>query len=106
MTLREQLASLSPVPLPAAFLEAMGEELDTDMDMDVSEVSAVTLNRAKARVYLYLYTAPNISEGGVSISFTAADKTFFLRLARRYAQLAGETGLVPTATYGYKGQSL
>jgi hypothetical protein len=105
MTLRERLIGLSPCPLPDAFFESVGEEVGADMCADVSDISGRAVLRAKARLYFYLATMPNISEGGVSISFTATEKDAFLKLARRFANLAGEEGFMPGTVYGYKGEN-
>ena len=107
MTVRESLLTISNYPIPDAFLESIGEEVGIDMDGELTEVDdPVPLNRARARAYIFLATAPNVSEGGVSISFTATEKAYFLSLAKRYAALAGETGLFPGPAYGYKGQNI
>ena len=75
------------------------------MTEEVSDVDRISLYRLQARLYLYLATAPNVSEGGVSISFTADDKRTFISLAKRYAALAGENGLISGPAYGYKGEN-
>lgn len=106
MTVRESLHAITNYPIPDAFLESIGEEVGLDMSQELTEASPVSLNRVRARAYYFLATAPNVSEGGVSISFTATEKNFFLSLARRYADLAGETGLFPGPAYGYKGQNI
>lgn len=106
MTVSELLTTMSPYPVPEARILAIGDEVGADMSAETSAVSAVTLNRVKARLYLFLATIPNVSEGGVSISFTATEKNLFLSLARRYAALAGEPDLVPGAVFGYKGENV
>ncbi len=106
MTLSELLTSLAPYPVPEAYFSAIGDEVGVEMDAESTDVDNVVLYRLKARLYLFLATTPNVSEGGVSISFSAAERNAFLALAKRYAALAGETGLVPGATYGYKGENL
>ena len=106
MTVRESLLAISNYPIPDAFLQSIGDEVGLDITQDLLDTPTVSLNRVRARAYLFLAMAPNISEGGVSISFTAAEKKYFLDLARRYADLAGETGLFPGPAYGYKGQNI
>lgn len=106
MTVRNILTSISAYPLPDGFLDSIGAEVGVDLDYDISEVPARSLNGAKARFYLFLATAPNVSEGGVSISYSASERSYFMNLARRFAALAGEDELVPGATYGYKGQNI
>lgn len=106
MTVRESLLAISNYPIPDSFLEAIGGEVGVEMTTTLAQASTVSLNRLRARTYLFLATAPNVSEGGVSISFTATEKAYFLSLAKKYAALAGETGLIPGPAYGYKGQNI
>lgn len=106
MTVRESLLAISPFPIPADFIESVGEGIGVDLDSDLDGIEAKSLYRAKARVYYFLATVPNVSEGGVSISFSTADKNAFLALARKFANLAGETGLIGGPAYGYKGQNI
>lgn len=106
MTFLDSISALSPYSLPAASIEAIGLELGIGADDDVSSVDPKLLNGAKARLFLFLATTPNVSEGGVSISFSAYERALFLGRARRYAELAGDTGLVPGAAYGYRGENI
>lgn len=98
--------ALSPYPIPMGFIDSIGEGLGLDLEGDHKDVPARDLYRAKARVYFFLATTPNVSEGGVSISFNAEDKRLFLAMARRFANLAGEDGLIPGMAYGYKGENI
>lgn len=106
MTIKELLTAIAPCPVPEDFIESVGAEISADTQQDISETSPKVLNRAKARLYLYLALVPNVSEGGVSITFTQTEKDAFLKLAKRYANLAGESDLVSGTTYGYKGENL
>ena len=106
MTFQEYLKSSVAAELPDAFLESLESEIDCNFEDEMSDVSIRMINRARARVYLFLATVPNVSEGGVSILYNAQDKKMFLDLARKYANLAGETGLIPGVAYGYKGQNI
>ena len=107
MTIRDSLTAISTYPVPSNFFEAIGAEVGLDgVDIDLSEVPAKVIYGIKARFYLFLATAPNVSEGGVSISYSAAERNFFISMARRFAGLAGEDNLVPGGNYGYKGENL
>lgn len=107
MTVREILNSFSTFPIPVASLDAIGKEVGIDLDDNVDSADETSLNWAKARVCFYLASVPNVSEGGVSISFSAAERANFLAMARRYAKLAGKEDLVPgLVKYGYKGENL
>ena len=105
MTVKETLLAISPYPIPEASLEAFGTEVGLGLE-DEAGGDVRALNGAKARLYFWLATTPNVSEGGVSISFSAADKALFLKKARWYAEQAGEDGLIPAASYGYKGENI
>lgn len=107
MTIREYLTSMTSYSVSDDYINVIGEEIGVaNMDANVSTLTDVQLNRSKARVYLYLVTNPNISEGGMSISFTATERKMFWDLAKKFAFLAGETGLIPGANFGYKGENL
>lgn len=106
MTFLDSLSALTPYSIPAAQLTAIGEELGISAEDDTTGIDPKLLNGAKARLFLFLATTPNVSEGGVSISFSATERAIFLGRARRYAQLAGDTGLIPGAAYGYKGENI
>lgn len=106
MTIRESLLAISPYPIPTDFLDSVGEGIGVELDNEIEDVEARDIYRAKARVYYFLATTPNVSEGGVSISFNARDKELFLAMARKFADLAGEDGLIPGVAYGYKGENI
>lgn len=106
MTVRESLLAISPYPIPADFLESVGVGIGIDLEDELDDIVVRDLYRAKARVYYFLATTPNVSEGGVSISFNAQDKSLFLAMARKYAGLAGEEDLIPGPAYGYKGENI
>ena len=106
MTVLEALTALSAYPIPAATIEAIGIEVGLDLGDELSNMPTRDIWRAKARIYLYLATAPNVSEGGVSISYSSADKNLFLSNARKFAELAGEDSLIPGPAYGYKGENI
>lgn len=106
MTVRESLLAISPYPIPADYLDSVGTAVGLDLDFELEDVAPRDLYRAKARVYYFLAVTPSVSEGGVSISFTASDKSVFLAMARKYASLAGEDSLIPGPAYGYKGENI
>lgn len=106
MTARELLQNVTGYPIPDATVEAAAKEAGFDIDGDFRDIEQRSLYRAYSRVYLYVALAPNVSEGGVSVSLSASDKAAFLRMAKRYAQLAGDKTTAPSASYGYKGENL
>ena len=106
MTLRESFQATSPITIPQAFLNVCGEELGVNLDAETAAIDPSSYALIKSRIFLRLATMPNISEGGVSISFSAEDKKIFMSLAKKYAAEGGEPGLIPGVKYGYKGENL
>lgn len=60
--------------------------------------------RAKAKVYLFLSEAPNVSQGGISYSFTADERSRYARKAEAILEEIGDPeddGI----KYGYIGEN-
>lgn len=104
------LQGLTAYPVSRVAIEtlasARGLDVDGTFDADVAKSKPYRLTMAD--VYMWLVTAPSISQGGISYSFTAAEKNIFLKKAAAiYKELDEESldaqGVV---TYGYKGSSL
>ena len=106
MTVLESLRMLTAYPIPMESLEAIGIEVGLDLGDELSTVPSKSIYLAKSRTYMFVALAPNVSEGGVSISYTATERAYFMNLARKYAALAGEDGMIPGPAYGYKGENI
>lgn len=82
--------------------------LQADAELDPETRTKAEFKRAKARVYIYLMTAPNISQNGVSFSFTSEDRKCFKKTAKDLLTEIGDDlaafGL--GVKYGYKGEDL
>jgi len=91
MKVLDILRGLNGYPVPTPALISISEQcgLTGFEDTSMIDYSDVRLKRAKAYTYLYLSLAPNVSQGGISYSFTAEDKNRFRKLA---AGLFGEIG--------------
>ena len=63
------------------------------------------MKRAKARAYAYLITAPNISQNGVSFSFTAEERKQFKKLAVDLLKEIGDDTSSIGTKYGYVGEN-
>ena len=108
MTILESLRSLSGYPIPTATIENITEAQSLYMlDEATPGVRQSTeYRKAEAFVYLFLSDAPNVSQGGVSYSFSEEER-------RRFRNRA--TGILSEVTsyhsnsfvnYGHKGEDL
>ncbi len=110
MTTIQSLRSINAYPFPPATLSdiAGGCGLQVDAELDAEARTTAEFKRAKARVYIYLITAPNVSQNGISFSFTSEDRKCFKKMAK---DLLAEIGDDPAAfglgvKYGYMGEDL
>lgn len=103
MNIASTLKALSAYPIPSALIENIceGEGLDGEQDATTEIRQGVAYKRAKASVYTFLATAPNVSQGGISYSFTSEDKAYFRRCASLLMEEIGEGD----AQFGYIGDN-
>lgn len=110
MTILDALRSVSAYPIPLRTLsdtaEFRGVELEATVTAQVMTTKAYRL--AKADLLLWLAFAPNISQGGQSYSFDAAQRLEFRRRANAiYKELEPDKkDAAVCATFGYKGDRL
>lgn len=103
-TVIDALASISAYPVPLATLEdAAGENgLDGAVEATEDVRRSAAFKRAKARIYRFLAEAPNVSQGGISYSFTATEKDMFRKQANDL--LADADGDDDGGCYGWMGE--
>ncbi len=108
MTILESLKSLSGYPIPRLSLENIAEECGlTASDEATAEVRAEKpFKRAKARVYRMLAEAPDVSQGGISYSFSDEDKKNFRMLAQSLLEEVGDDTSMFSDDYGWQGEDL
>lgn len=110
MTIEVSLRSLTGYPLPDNTIARVGVVRGLSLDSDATEeiLSTSAYRLATADVYYYLATAaPNVSQGGISYSFSAEERGRFLSIARAIYEEEGVTDAsVQGTTYGYKGSRL
>ncbi len=110
ITTLQSLQGLSPYPVPTTSIESMaatrGLTLSANYTPEVAKSAAYRLTMAD--YYMWLVVAPSISQGGISYSFSAAEKNIFLKKAREIYEELDEDSLAAqgVTTYGYKGSSL
>ncbi|MBO4778030.1 MAG: hypothetical protein J5588_06000 [Bacteroidales bacterium] len=108
MTVQDGLRSINEYPIKGAVLSSIATLRGITLTAELTEATmkSKAYRLATADVYKFIAFAPNISQGGVSVSFTDAQRNEFKRIANSiYGELGEET--VETATvFGYKGSSL
>lgn len=108
MTILQSLKRLNSYPLHNDTIVSVCLELGLNGD---EKACADTMNskaykRAKARVYIMLSQAPNVSQGGVSYSFSDEDRKCFRMQAQALLEEAGENSTLLTDEYGWMGEDL
>lgn len=106
MTVISSLKALSAYPIPTALIEdaLAGAGLLPDEEADSAMRGSKAYKSAKAKVFFFLATAPNVSQGGISYSFTSADKTMFRKMAQALMDEIGEED-GSRVEYGYQGET-
>ena len=107
MTVNQALRSTTTYPLSADFIasiaEGVGLSLDAEASADVMASNAY--KHAQARIYLFLAEAPNVSQGGISFSFSESDRVRYESKGNRLLREVGASS-ASTKRFGYKGESL
>lgn len=101
------LGSLSSYPIPKATLEniALSSGLDPEARLLSETLQSKECKRAKAHVYLWLSMAPNVSQAGISYSFSADERSRLHSKAMGLLEEIGESEGMEMA-YGYMGEDL
>lgn len=107
MTILQSLKSLTAYPIPSATLQDIAEGCGLSLDGELSPElrSSKEVKRAKARTYAYLITAPNISQNGVSFSFSTEERKHFKKLAASLLNEIGDSTSDLGVKYGYVGEN-
>lgn len=108
MNVLQSLKSLSGYPIPLATIQdlADGVEISVDSEATMELRGSKEFKRAKARVYFYLSKAPNVSQGGITYSFSDEDRRRFRQEAESILDEIGDNADELGVTYGYKGEDL
>lgn len=106
MNIASTLKALNAYPIPSPLIENIieGEGLDGEQEATADIRQSKEYKRAKAKVFRFLSTAPNISQQGISYSFTNEDKAYFRRCASQIMDEIGE-GDEEEMQYGYIGDN-
>ena len=108
MTVLDGLKGINEYPVKSATFQSVatkrGLSLDGELTAEIMEGGSYKL--ATADIYVALAYSPNVSQGGVSVSFTDEQRSEFLSLANRLYAEFGEAGSIQGVSYGYKGSDL
>lgn len=108
-TVLDILRCTNPYPIPACTVEGIaarrGLDVSEEYSQDVGMSSAYRL--AMADLFLWLSAAPDVSQGGISYSFTDEQRADFRRRANAAYAEEGDAGLAAASVaFGYKGEWL
>lgn len=105
-TVFESLKSLSgyPVPQSALIRITVGRGLAISAEATASVLRSQSYRLAEADLMKWLAKAPNVSQGGVSYSFSESEREQFKAEAEAIYEESGEGQ--PSSQYGYQGENL
>lgn len=108
MNVLQSLRSLSSYPIPTATIEDVAEGVGLAIDTEVTQElrKDKRFKRAQARVYIFLSEAPNVSQGGISYSFSEEERRRFRLRAESLLEQIGDATSETGVEYGYKGEDL
>jgi len=105
MTTLDALKSISNYPTPKRTFDRIAVVRGISLTQEATP--EILLSReyqfAQADLMNWLATAPNVSEGGISFSFSQTEKDQFRRDA---TSILAELGTPRSSRFGYKGENL
>lgn len=107
MNVLESLLSLSAYPISRKAVRNIAEEneLDADEWLTPEIRKEKAYRKSVAGVYLLLAESPNVTQEGISYSFSESERKLFRAKAAAELEAIGEVSSV-TPKFGYKGQYL
>ena len=108
MTILESLRGINAYPIPCGAIASVAESRQLPLDDRATGdvLAGAAYNLARADIFLWLSTAPDVSQGGQSYSFTDEQRASFRSIAYSLYREWGGNGSVPEVKYGYKGSRL
>lgn len=108
MKVSQLLQSISNYPIPANVIAEAGIRHNIDIEYDATPdiVQSSEYKLAKADIYTFLAGAPNITQNGISFSFSEDQRTHFLNVASSIRKEEGVTDPTTGQGYGYVGEDL
>lgn len=108
MKVSQLLQSINAYPIPANIIMEAGIKYGLDIEADATKeiVQSSGFNQAKADIYTYLAGAPNVTQNGISFSFSEDQRTHFLSVASSIRKDEGVEDPTTGQGYGYVGEDL
>lgn len=104
----ELLQSVNTYPIPANIIMEAGVKYGLDLEAEATKeiIQSRAYKLAKADVYTFLAGAPNVTQNGISFSFSEDQRKYFLSVASSIRTEEGVTDATSGKIYGYKGENL
>lgn len=108
MKVSELLQSVNAYPIPANIIMEAGVRYGLELEAEATQeiINSIGYKLAKADIYTYLAGAPNVTQNGISFSFSEDDKKYFLNVASSIRTEEGVTDATSGQKYGYMGEDL
>lgn len=104
------IAGLTQYPLPSETIQAIATRRGCNLTTEATHESltAPEFLLTEADIYIWLSTAPNVSQGGQSYSFTTEQQNIFREKANAIYKALGEDSNIinQKPIFGYKGNKL
>lgn len=94
MKTSDAIRAISSYPMPSSTIESILEEAGLDAVADITkEIRASDgFKKAKALAYAFLAEAPNITQGGISYTFSQDERSRFEKKSNSLLAELGEDG--------------
>lgn len=106
MTILQAIKSLSRYPIADTAIELCAIKRGLDVEDEVTDVNIAetSYKLLEADIYLWLASAPTVTQGGISYSFSEKERNLLKQKASAIYTECGVDGAV--LKYGYKGSTL
>lgn len=108
-TILDAIKSVTLYPLPSRTIEQIAVRMGCALNDEATQerLTGTAYNLAKADVLKWLASAPNVSQGGQSYSFTEEQRQQFRNEANAlYREFGADDSATAKPIYGYKGSRL
>lgn len=108
MKVSELLQSVNTYPIPATVIMEAGIRYGLELDAEGTQeiINSSSYKLAKADVYAFLSGAPNVTQNGISFSFSEDQRQYFLSISNSIRDEEGVTDATSGQYYGYVGEDL
>jgi hypothetical protein len=106
MKTRHTIKAMSSYPIPAATIDNIIDEAGLDADAEITKETRASneFKKAKALTYAFLAEAPNITQGGISYTFSEDERSRFAKKSNSLLAELGEDEAGTDVQCGYIGE--